>query len=320
MLHQFILHCFVLIEGDPSLVCDSTNKGCHEYCSLKAFGKLPLSVIDSPVPCLSQETINNIEKFVFFIGYPRSGHSIIGSMMDAHPNMIIADHFNLFGMQAKKETSWDKAFIFVEFYRTSYCDAMCGKRYADAVDFKGYTLSLSDSLQGRYTTLKVIGDKQGGKASTVYALYPLKFAKFYEKLSKSLDVPFRFIHVVRNPYDMIATRVLYAKHLHDQYVSGKTNSTNKGDAGSEAMYAEINDLFKQVKAVDDMIPVLNLTVLEIHSADFIKDPKHTLRSICSFLDLKCPEDYLQACYDKTYRSVSRTRDVLVWDEQWIEDI
>ena len=86
------------------------------------------------------------------------------------------------------------------------------------------------------------------------------------------------------------------------------------------MYAETNDLYKQVKTVDDMIAALNLTVLEIHSADFIKDPKHTLRSICTFLDLKCPEDYLQACYDKTYRSVSRTRDVLVWDEQLIEDI
>ena len=240
--------------------------------------------------------------------------------MDAHPNMIIASQINIFGNLAEEETSWDKAVLFDELYRKSYCDATCGQRSVHAVAFKGYTLNISDSLQGRYTNLKVIGDKQGGKASTVYALYPLKFAKFYEKLSKSLDVPFRLIHVVRNPYDMIVTRVLIAKGLHDQYASGEINSTNKGDAGSEAMYAETNDLFKQVKAVDDMIPALNLTVLEIHSADFIKDPKHTLRSICTFLDLKCPEDYLQACYDKTYRSVSRTRDVLVWDEQLIEDI
>ena len=104
------------------------------------------------------------------------------------------------------------------------------------------------------------------------------------------------------------------------YVSGKINITNKGDAGSEAMYVETNDVFKQVKAVDDMIPALNLTVLKIHSANFIKDPKHTLRSICTFLDLKCPEDYLQECFDRTHRSLSRSRDVLVCDEQLIEDI
>ena len=56
--------------------------------------------------------------------------------------MIIADQFDLFGMRTKKETSWDKAFIFDELYRISYCDAMCGKRNADAVDFISYTLSL----------------------------------------------------------------------------------------------------------------------------------------------------------------------------------
>ena len=233
--------------------------------------------------------------------------------------MIIANQFKLFGKVTKEETSWDKAFIFDEVYRKSYCDATCGWRSDDAV-FKGYTLSLNDSLQGRYTNLKVIGDKYAGGTSLKYVQSPLEFTKVHEKLSGTLNIPFRVIHVVRNPYDMIATRVLYAKHLHDQYVSGKINITNKGDAGSEAMYAETNDVFKQVKAVDDMIPALNLTVLEIHSADFIKDPKHTLISICTFLDLKCPEDYLQACYDKTFKRASKTRDVLVWDEQLIEEI
>ena len=243
-------------------------------------------------------------------------------MMDAHPNMIIANQFKVFSKVTRKETetSWDKAVLFDELYRNSYCDATCGHRSADANDWKGYTLSLNDSLQGRYTTLKVIGNKRGGLTSRQYAHSPLEFAKVYRNLTVTLNIPFGVIHVVRNPYDMIATRVLYAKDLHDQYASGEINITNKGDAGSEAMYAETNDLFKEVKSVDDMIPALKLTVLEIHSADFIKDPKHTLRSICTFLDLKCPEDYLQACYDKTYRSVSRTRDVLVWDEQLIEDI
>ena len=35
----------------------------------------------------TQEVINHIEKFVFFVGYPRSGHSIVGSLMDAYPHM-----------------------------------------------------------------------------------------------------------------------------------------------------------------------------------------------------------------------------------------
>ena len=234
--------------------------------------------------------------------------------------MIVANDFKIFDQVEKQETSWDKVFLFDELYRKSYCAATCGWRSADALAYKGYTLSLNVSWQGRYTTLKVIGDKHSGIGSKQHAQSPLEFAKVYRNLSGTLNIPIRVIHVVRNPYDMIATRVLHAKDLHGQFASEEINSTNKGDAGSEAMYAETNYLFKQVKAGEVLIPALNLTVLEIHSADFIKDPKHTLRSICTFLDLKCPEDYLQECFDRTYRSFSRSRDVLVWDEQLIEDI
>ena len=296
-------------------MCKRVHEGCKDHCSIKSFGKQPLSKIESQVPCLRQETINNIEKFVFFIGYARSGHSIIGSMMDAHPNMMIANEYGVFHKLTINQTSWDKASIFDELYRRSYCDATCGWR-SSAVDFKGYTLSLN--AQGRYTTLKVIGDKSGGRTSKHYAHFPSDFTEMYKKLLQTLNVPIRVVHVVRNPFDMISSRVLYAERVHDQFATGEISTTNKYDGRSKMAWT--NTVFEEVKAVDDMIKTVNLTVLEIHSADFIRDPKHTLRSICTFLDLQCPEDYLQACYDKTYRSESRTRDVLVWDEQEIEDI
>ena len=257
---------------------------------------------------------------MFFIGYQRSGHSIIGSMMDAHPNIIIANEYYIYDKLTKNKTSWDKSSIADELYRRSYCDATCGWR-SSAVDYKGYTLSLNGSCQGRYTTLKVIGDKSGGRTAKWYAQSPSYFTKLYKKLLQTLNVPVRVIHVVRNPYDMLASKVLYAEHVHDQFASGEISTTNKYDGGNKTTFAEKTSvIFREVKAVDDMIAALNLTVLEIHSADFVRDPKHTLRSICDFLDLQCPEGYLQACYDKTYKSTSRTRDVLVWDEQMIEDI
>ena len=30
-----------------------------------------------------------------FIGYPRSGHSLIGSLLDAHPEVIVSDEYNV---------------------------------------------------------------------------------------------------------------------------------------------------------------------------------------------------------------------------------
>ncbi|MGH7966379.1 MAG: sulfotransferase, partial [Candidatus Binatia bacterium] len=33
---------------------------------------------------------SQIETYCAFIGYPRSGHSIVGAMLDAHPQAVIA--------------------------------------------------------------------------------------------------------------------------------------------------------------------------------------------------------------------------------------
>ena len=42
---------------------------------------------------LSRELVDGVKKFVFFVGY---GHSIIGSLMDAHPHVAISNEFFLF--------------------------------------------------------------------------------------------------------------------------------------------------------------------------------------------------------------------------------
>ena len=82
----------------------------------------------------------------------------------------------------------------------------------------------------------------------------------------------------------------------------------------------IDNFFREVQAEVDMIQPLNLTVFEIHHANFIKDPETTIRSICKFLDIECPIDYVQACHDKTHTSISRSRDSVVWTERLISNV
>ena len=45
---------------------------------------------------LPKSVINHVNCFLFFVGYARSGHSIIASMLDAHPNVAIAHEYALF--------------------------------------------------------------------------------------------------------------------------------------------------------------------------------------------------------------------------------
>ena len=59
-----------------------------------------------------------------------------------------------------------------------------------------------------YLFLKVIGDKQGG--NTALALALLGTLNVLEEIHQVIQVPMKFIHVHRNPFDNIATMMLRA--------------------------------------------------------------------------------------------------------------
>ncbi len=42
--------------------------------------------------------------------------------------------------------------------------------------------------------------------------------------------------------------------------------------------------------------------------------------ICTFLEIPCPEDYLQACYDKAYKTESKSRHLVAWPEDVQADV
>ena len=43
-----------------------------------------------------QSVIDRVKTFIFFVGHPCSGHSIVGSLIDSHPHMVISHEYTLF--------------------------------------------------------------------------------------------------------------------------------------------------------------------------------------------------------------------------------
>lgn len=68
--------------------------------------------------------------------------------------------------------------------------------------------------------LQVIGDKKGGLTSSL--LTNPKKTEILVEIGKIVQVPMKFIHVIRNPFDNIATVMLRA--------TGSRNSVRKEDA------------------------------------------------------------------------------------------
>ena len=269
---------------------------------LESVGSLPPSVI------------NSVRKFVFFVGYARSGHSIIGSLLDAHPNVIIAHEYALFEKWINDpQKHSNRRWLYTRLYNNSKCSYQQGHRKSKE-NRKGYSLHIASYWQGRYNqTIEVIGDKAGGMTTKTYAKAVRRsngqFVRAYNNLLTTVNVPVITIHAVRNPFDNIATMLLY-----NTGNRARKLNTSLEDPYDDATLLEkqIRAYFSQVESVTRMVEELQLNVTEIHSADLIGNPKGTMSRLCATLEIECTEKYLGVCSEKIFDSPSVTRHLVKW--------
>ena len=260
---------------------------------------------------LSDSDVREVSKFVLFIGYPRSGHSIFASIMDGHPNVILAHEYNLFAKCSEfsphSDLFMNKTSIFNALYRASAFSARNGWR-SESITSKGYNLHTT-AWQGTFKRLRVVGDKCGGKLARYFYQNYTMAVSCYMQLSLSVQVPILFFHIVRNPFDMIATALIRkVTSIEDM----KTLSLDKVYVPLEKVQDYVTSIFNFAKAVERVKHFAN--VYEIHLEDFVRDPRKCVRGICRLLELPCPSKFTDNCYGKAYKNVSRTRNRMIWDQ------
>lgn len=245
--------------------------------------------------------INNVKRFVFFIGYARSGHCIVASLLDAHPNVVIAHEYSLFSKWS--EAHKNKPWLFETLVQNSQNSSAGGLRWENAE-------RKVIRWQGKYDRdIYVIGDKAGGMTAQAYRKNCTAFNSTYHQLKKTLKgVRISVIHVLRNPYDNIAAMLLY--NLHKR---GSFNKSHKY-VNDDELRNQIGSYFREVQGVADMIKKLHLDVIEVHNIDMISNPKQTIRELCIRLHLACPENYLHMCAQVTYPAESKSRESVQWTE------
>lgn len=294
-------------KAEGNLTDDSNN----------VSNSLPLPPAAVTKKSLTEQDVERVRKFVFFVGYPRSGHSIVGSMMDAHPNMVIAHEYNLFRRwERARGKHTQRKQLYNSLYRNSIASALSGWRSKDK-DSKGYTLGLDYPWQAGFTELKVIGDKSGAVTTNMFKRDPQRFEEILRELRQTTGVPVYAIHVVRSPFDMISTRLLYA----DSGKRGRLAVTpERPHCNSYGLSYHTNRTFTLIQDVQRLIEKTNLTVLDVHHTDLVNEPRETMSMVCRFLGLPCPADYLDACESKAYRHTPKSRLLVDWPERMIEEV
>ena len=233
----------------------------------------------------NEDVFKSVEKYCMFIGYTRSGHSLVGSLLDAHPNIIIGHELNALKL-FEQGVSYQK--IYYLLLQNSQRKANAGRQET------GYSYEVKDQWQGKFKTLKVIGDKRGSATNFVIRNNP----EILDTLPDKINVPIKFIHVVRNPYDNITTMI----------------SRKKADLeyGIESYFTKCKTVAYLKTRIDES------EILDIRHESLIEDPKAVLRQLCNFLEVEIDPKYLDDCANIVFKSPKKTRFNYKWDEQSIE--
>ncbi|MDJ0868057.1 MAG: sulfotransferase [Myxococcota bacterium] len=223
-----------------------------------------------------------VERFVLFVGYPRSGHSLVGSLLDAHPEAIVAHELHVL-RYLRYGFSRDQLFALL--LERSARQAARGRSAT------GYDYRVPGQWQGRARRLRLIGDKRGGgtirKLTARPGLLPL--------LERRVALPIRWVHVVRNPFDNVATI----------FRRGESR-TLEGAADHYLRMVEGVVWFRERVAAE--------TLIDLRHEEILSEPRRELVRLCGFLGLEPEPDYLDACAGAVWKEPRRTREAVDWPD------
>ena len=264
-----------------------------------------------------QEDLDSVEKIVFFVGTCHVGADILASLLDAHPSVVIADRHLTFqacsGSQLEQQSVFhNKLSLFNEVYKSSYFSSLCGNRSFNGLKMKG-----SFNQQESFKHHKVIGD-QSSQALSQLIKTPSSRKCFFEIL-RTLAVPVVLVHVVRNPYDIIASDILRA-------MSTNVGVKPPGEKIKPKKELVMSAAQKMLRQVADEYVLLNsgqevpFQMLKIKIEDCIMDPETTARKICGTLGITCTQEYIQLFQETAFANVASDRYLIEWDASSLQHL
>jgi hypothetical protein len=230
-------------------------------------------------------TFDSVNSYCMFLGYPRTGHSLFGSLLDAHPSIIIAHEFNVFYQLKKRQ--WDRHKLFTALLYNSESLMQMGRCWS------GYSYEVPGQWQGRFEHIEVIGDKKGGGTTREIISDPGTFEKLRGLLGTSIKL--RVFHILRNPYDSVASMV---------------HGRRREIEIAEKMPFYLDLLNGAQMALTQMLAPNE--VMTIRHEDLIRQPQQTIGNAMTFLGQQASQEYLDACASILFEKPRQKRHVVEW--------
>lgn len=241
-----------------------------------------------------REAFAGIHTYVTFIGIGRSGTTLIGSLLDAHPRIIIANQ------ETSLKYMHPRLFSRLQVYWLLYQNSR--QRADSRTGSGGYSYAVKDQWQGRFERLAVIGDKSKSAQDVTWLT---SSPGLLDRMAALTGAKIRMMHVIRNPFDTIATRSVRRK-LPLEKISRE--------------YFGLSDRLMRLIQRLDSISEYDVERITVYLEDFIEDPVRHLAIACKKLGVEAGDGYLRDCAKIVKRSPHKSRNEVKWDPALIQGI
>jgi hypothetical protein len=218
-----------------------------------------------------------------FAGFPRSGHSVVGSLIDSHPQALVAHELDAMGLF---EAGFAAAEVFALMRMNSAAFEAAGRWW------NGYCYAVPEGHGGRADPPRVIGDKKGDWAVRRI----LRDPRCLDRYNRAAKARRRcWIVVVRNPFDNVASLSLRKGRVYDRLrvQAGSEQEFRrrleqaKGETIASAVLPDMVDDYRElcsgIAALKDRVAADDW--LELHHEDLVDAPEREIGRVLQFLDL-----------------------------------
>lgn len=231
--------------------------------------------------------------FCQFIGWPRSGTTLLAALLDAHPDVDITHEADVSMAIANGCGAYDIAELM----------AAADRRFeSEDRQWFGYDYRVTKDAPMQATAHHepiVVGDKKAGGTAEVLALHP----DVLDRTSEVLDLPVRLIVVARDPFDTIAT---ISRHLDGDLPPWFQAGDNSVDTAIDWYFLLANVV---QRVVDDPGTATHL----VRFADLVADPRGEISKTLRFLNVDRIEDgYLAAVEQHVFAAANRPSQDISW--------
>jgi hypothetical protein len=237
---------------------------------------------------LHPDFFQDVHTYCLFLGHARSGGSLAGALLDAHPDAIIADEVEVFQYLC---AGFSREQIFHILMTRSHQQAEKGHT-KPGQDRKDYSYAVPGQWQGRNDSIQVVGNRKAGMTTQRIGRDPA----LLDQLQDVLDgIQLKLVVVLRNPFDTISTmNIRSGREL--------TNGLQQYFSNCET----IQDIQTRIPAERQYV---------VRHEVLLADPQASLVQLCRFLNLKEDEAYLRACTEILFKKPATSRQKVNWKEE-----